>query len=108
MEQNNFGFRHFPPRYSPPGDNETVGYSFNVNREILEKIGMPLKEFTEIDEFNADRFVVVTAASEEYLIYAVEAIGTVQYYLPKQPIIFYDLGGLQQNDIERVSIDFYI
>ena len=93
-------------RYRPPPQaaNEDFCLSFFFTAEYLSSIGFPFEsDFDEIKSQNLDQFVFVTGNNERYFHIAMDAIATVQEFIPTNMI--YDLRSVIRKTIStRVGV----
>ena len=86
-----------------PAANTTGGGScFRVTDTRLGRLGLPSTYFRVVNESNVNDFVFVMGLSDSHYLESLDAIASVQKYMPGHVIIVYDLG-LTDEQLNKVS-----
>ena len=92
-----------PRCYTPPpmANVSGSGECFRISESRLRRLGHPLTDFHVINPDNVDQFVFVTGISSNHYTESLDAIASVQRFMPKHEILIYDLG-LTEEQLQEV------
>ena len=92
--QRNKLIEEFPLVYTPPILSKITrkGHTFDVDRTLLTKMGLPPRKFVKLDQTNVRNFVFVTANDKSHFDESCGAISSIQTMFPRHQIHYYDIG----------------
>ena len=93
----------YPLVYTPPAEANITGsgHPFGVDRSLLAKIGLPPKNFFELNSSTVRNFDFITACDRSHFEESGAAISSIHTMFPGYQVHYFDIG-LTSDQIEKV------